>query len=238
MLDIQEDTTQSIAPSSAAVFRTVNGNVVIDGNRYDFAAVQDVTDMRTTKERVLNPRINIKTDSRYIDRNNQPDRFIQFIGKDEAGKRVRKLGFVLGFYSGFGICRPEERAKNTKSFSLANWCKTYPNAFSRDRGECYLAAGTVLKAQGYRQYFDPQRYPNATSVYWHDQDGATMVYIDYHKSVDGDIIQLPNELVGQNVKIYEKLSGVELLSGPKLAKEGLRVKVTGNYGFLVLRITK
>jgi hypothetical protein len=88
----------------------------------------------------------------------------------------------------------------------------------------------------YRQYFDPSAFPRATAVYWHRQGDSTVVYADYHRAVDRDILRFPDYLVGKNITVIEKTPSVECPSGVRVPSQGLVVSVTGEGGFFVLKL--
>jgi len=194
---------------------------VPDTRAYDFAAVQDMTAIRRQKSGA--PRFQIRVNGGFVDPGNQPDRFIEFLGKSVQGKRVRKIGKVLGLDPEYGLCRPEERAKNNHSFILAAWHKNYPSVLNRpDR--TFIKKGTEFLCVGYRCYFNPEQIGEATALYVIPHKDHKKIYADFHRSVRD--YPLPFE-PGAKVRILESSPGVTL--------KGNRLSVNGNYGYIVIR---
>ena len=194
-----------------------------DSRRYDFAAVQDLTVMRKTQGPAAT-RFQIKVNGGYVDPNDQPDRWIEFVGKIENGKRVRKIGNVLGLDTEHGIYRKSERARNNKSsFILPYWHKTYPTQFSK--GKSVVKAGTVLESVGYRCYFNPEKIGDATVLFTIPVKDGKKIYADFHKSVKDYL--LPFAANAQTV-IMESSPGVSLT--------GNKVSVSGSYGYIVVKV--
>ncbi|NLF93636.1 MAG: hypothetical protein GX564_07080 [Oligosphaeraceae bacterium] len=218
-----ETTPQSYAPGSAIYYRK-DGKYLTDTRRYDFAAVQDMTPLRLLADRAEMPRFEIRVASPYVDPLNQPDRFIEFIGKNEGQKRVRKVGSVLGMDPETGICRPYERQLNRNSVILSNVHKTYPTHLGRG-GKTLLTAGTVLHAVGYRGYFNPETIGAATALYTVPFPDHIRVYADFHQKVQDYELPLP---LG-TVTVVEKSDGLILA--------GKRVSLSGDYGYIVVKVT-
>ena len=166
-------------------------------------------------------RFEIKVNGGYVDPQNQPDRFIEFIGKNVKGKRLRLIGNVLGIDPEYGIAQKHERAKNTNSFTLATWRKTYITQYGQNGS--IIKGGTVLKSVGYRCYFNPENIGEASSLYTIPHPDGEKIYVDFHKAVKD--YQLPFAADAE-VKILERSPGVEL--------NGNRISVSGNYGFAVI----
>lgn len=195
---------------------------VADTRLYDFANVQNFTQVRQCPA-VQASRFEIKVNGGYIDPQNQPDRFIDFIGTNVKGKPQRMVGNVLGIDPEYGIARSSERAKNTNSFTLASWHKTYITQFGQQGA--MLPAGTVLKSVGYRCYFNPQNIGEATSLYSIIHPDGEKIYADFHKQVKDYLLPFPEDA---EVKILEKSPGTEIT--------GNRITVSGNYGFAVISV--
>jgi hypothetical protein len=63
-----------------------------------------------------------------------------------------------------------------------------------------------------------------------------MLYIDYHKAVQKDIIKLPAYLIGKKITIVEKTPSLNLLTDKTVPAEGLAISVNEQYGYAVLRL--
>ena len=206
----------------AQAFYCPQKKYMTDSRRYDFAAVQDLTEIRKTRGPAAT-RFQIKVNGGYVDPNDQPDRWIEFVGKNENGKRVRKIGNVLGLDTEYGIFRKSERAKNLSSFIIPNWHKTYPTQYAR--GTQIVKAGTVFEAVGYRCYFNPEKIGDATVLFTIPVKDGKKVYADFHKSVKD--YSLPFAADAKTV-IMESSSGVSL--------KGNKVSVSGSYGYIVVKV--
>ena len=157
---------------------------------------------------------------------------ISFTGFSPWGP-ARKIGYVIGYSLIEGITHPEMRSKNCETplyLYVSN--KTYPHAI--DGGT--LEAGKEFHCLACRQYFDPTAYKNATCVYWHKEGDSYLLYIDYHKSVENDIIKLPDFFWGKKISIVEKTPSVKLMSEETVLAAGIVMSIKGNYGYIVLRI--
>jgi len=172
--------------------------------------------------------------SRYkniSDPNNYPDRIVELGGY--AKNSAPALGFAMGYSLIEGDTMPAIRAKNCKTaLSISRSYKCYPNAIERK----VVKVGDKINTLCYRQYFDPTKNPNATSVYGHYQGDTYVLYADYHKNVDGEVIKLPAALTGKSISIVEKTPSVTLTSGDKVPESGVILNVKDNYGYAVLKI--
>ncbi|HNS32220.1 MAG TPA: hypothetical protein PKN36_04510 [bacterium] len=203
---------------------------------YDFSRVQDFAGVQDSSRR-LSSSLNFSVEDKNIaDPQNPPDRFIQFLGKKEGEKTAREVGFALGYSLTHGMSVPSERVKNTSRFlQIPYTCKTYPATADSKMGN--VSKGTDFYFVGYRQYFNPRLSGNATCFYWHKQENDTIVYADYHKSVQRDIIKLPAELAGKKFEVIEKTPSLILHAENTVPENGgLEVSVTDNYGYLVFRV--
>lgn len=201
-----------------------------DGANYDFQAIQDYD---------APPKSALKftaADKNIADAENLPDRFIQFLGRKEGDKTVREVGYALGYSLIHGITRPKERAKNTDSaLMLYTSSKSYPSAVNTKMGPI-IPAGTLFECVAYRQYFCPAEQKAATCFYWHEENGDTVVYADYHRKVERDSLKLPIKLAGKTVTVVEKTPSLTLRGGKKVTGGGITVSVDGNYGYVVLKV--
>ena len=200
------------------------------GVRYDFKSVQDVS--ANPKEALV-----FGSNQKNIeDVKNLPDRFIQFLVKTENGKPVRKIGFAIGYSLIEGLSRPELRAKTvSEPLMIYTSSKTYPCAIDQRIG--IVQAGAEFHCLVYRQYFNPSAHKNATNVYWHKEGDAYLLYADYHKAVDDDVIILPDYLSGKKITVVEKTPSLKLLTEDKIPANGLRLSVGKEaYGYIVLKL--
>ncbi len=170
---------------------------------------------------------------------NLPDRFIHLRGHQESGNTVYDLGFALGYSQVQGMTVPGQRAANTnEAVVLASSAKIYPRALDAKMNGGLIAVGTTFDCTAYRQYFSPAAHPNATCCYWHPEGAETVLYLDYHKSVDHDVILLPATFTGKTVRVVEKTASLTVNSGSTVPETGLQISVTGGYGSLVLAIAE
>ncbi len=208
----------------SAVFLFNGKNYQADSRPYDFEGIQDMTFKRQGKT-ATNPRFEIPVKGNFVDPADLPDRWIEFLGKIENGKRVRKIGNVLGFDPAYGALRHAERAKNRLAFIIPAWGKTYPSHFSP--GKKIVPKGTVFEMVGYRCYFNPEKIGEASVLFAIPHKNSTKVYADFHKSVKDYVLPF-----AENAKtaIIEKSPGVTL--------KGNKVSVSGNYGRIVVEVSK
>ena len=201
-----------------------------DDNTYNFRELQDYTSRPPSPFRFTAANKNIE------DPQNLPERFIQFLGRKHDGKTVSSVGYALGYSLIHGLTRPEQRAKNASSaIMLYTSSKSYPIAINSKMGPI-IPAGTSFHCIAYRQYFCPAMHQHATCFYWHEEAGDTIVYADYHKPVDRDVLKLPAELTGKSITVAEKTPSLTLHTSTTVPAEGLVVSVAGDYGYGVFRI--
>ena len=208
----------------AQVFHHNGKKYQTDTRSYDFEGVQDMT-FKLKGKANGNPRFEIAVKGGLVDPADLPDRWIEFLGKTENGKRVRKIGNVLGVDPAFGVLKHAERAKNRLAFIIPSWNKTYPTHFSA--GKKIIKKGTVLEMVGYRCYFNPEKIGDATVLFVIPHKNSFKVYADFHKSVKD--YQLPFA-ADAKVTILEKSAGVAL--------KGNKMSVSGNYGRIVVEVAK
>ncbi len=203
---------------------------VQDGINYDFAGIQDFS-TRPPSPIVLTPDKNNVTDP-----GNLPERFIQFLGRKNGDTITREVGYALGYSLLHGITVPSIRAANTSNaITVYTTRKSYPNAINLKMGPI-IPAGTQFYCVAYRQYFNPAQAGNATCLYWNRQEEDTVVYVDYHKSVENDKIRLPEELAGRKFEVVEKSGSVVLNTQGTVPAEGISVTVSDGYGYIVLKV--
>jgi hypothetical protein len=202
---------------------------VLEGKNFDFQKIQDYNEKPPAA-------INFSADGTYVeDSKNLPERFIQFLYRKENDRNVREVGFALGYSLIQGITRPQVRAGNVKNAAmLYTSLKSYPYAMDSKMG--MIPAGMEFHCVGYRDYFSPQAYPNATGVYWHTEGDDIILYVDYHKNVDGDTIKLPPDFTGKKISIIEKTPSVTLHTADAIPATGIVLSVGNNYGYIVLKL--
>lgn len=199
-----------------------------EGTKYDFNSIQDFT------VPIKNSLI-FSAANNNIDPADPPDRFIQLMGNNENGKKVRKIGFALGIANDTGLGQAKERVKSADEMLWLNKTfKTYPKVLDAKAG--VFKAGADLHSRGYRQYFNPEAFRKPTCVYWHRRGETVWLYADYHQPVVKDIIKLPDYLIGKTISVAEQSPSVTLLTKDQVTKNGIEVSVDGTQGYLVLKL--
>jgi len=201
-----------------------------DDITYDFRSLQDYSFRLPSPLRFIPGSKNVE------DAGNLPDRFIQFLGRKEDGKTVREVGYALGYSLIHGLTQPAQRARHANSaIMLYTSSKSYPVAIDSKMGPV-IPAGTHFNCIAYRQYFCPAAQQHATCFYLHQESGDTVVYADYHKSVERDVLRLPAELTGKSITVIEKTPSVTLHSTGTVPPGGAVVSVAGDYGYIVFKV--
>jgi len=201
-----------------------------NGVNYNFRNIHDYS------SRLPVPLAFSERDKNISDLENLPERFIQFLGNKDGDKTVREVGYALGYSLIHGITVPSVRAKNTgNSITLYTSNKSYPNAVNSKMGPM-IPEGTEFYCIAYRHYFDPREAGNATCLYWQKHENDTVVYADYHKSVDKDILRLPSEFTGKKVEVVEKTESAVLHTKGTVPAKGLEVSIRDGYGYMVLKL--
>lgn len=201
-----------------------------DGTLWDFRAGADY------RAAPQSPLIFAADKGNIQDPANLPDRFIQLLGHEENGRVVHDVGFALGYSLAHGITVPERRAANAgRALMLYTSAKSYPTAVDGKMGNP-IAAGTEFSCVAYRQYFWPGAQPGATCFYWHEEEGEVFVYADFHRAVEREILALPQEWAGRKLSVVEQTPSVSLHAGDTMPQQGVAITVTGDYGYVVLRV--
>ncbi|MEN6644620.1 MAG: hypothetical protein ABFE08_19460 [Armatimonadia bacterium] len=170
------------------------------------------------------------------DPGNLPDRFVQLLGHREGEQTVHDVGYALGYSLVQGMTVPAQRAANAgKALMLYTSAKSYPTAVDAKMGQT-IKAGTSFECVGYRQYFWPGAYPQTTCCYWHQEGNETLLYVDYHRAVERDVLRLPGEFTGRKLRVVEKTPSVTVHTGDVVPAEGLVLSVAGSYGSVVVGI--
>ena len=201
----------------------------LEGRAFDFRGIEKLDE---------NPPVAIEfpADGPSVeDPMNLPERFVQFLGAEENGQTRRDVGFALGYSLIQGITRPEVRATQAQSAGIIHTSlKSYPIAIDSKMG--LITAGMEFYCVGYRNYFSPQRYPDATSVYWHPEGKDIILYADYHQKLAHTVIKLPPEFSGLKISVVEKTPSVTLLTDQTVPSTGIELSTSQNYGYVVLRL--
>jgi hypothetical protein len=163
-----------------------------------------------------------------LDPEDVPDRFIRVVGDDKP-----ELGIALGYSLINGCTAKKYKGINRDPFYLFWYTKKmYPFA-------CILKEtrpGQVVESIVYKQYFNPQLEPDATSFYWHREGKSWLVYLDFHKDLKNKLIRLPEHLTGKKITVVEKTPSLTLHTGKTVPGEGIRLDVSGKHGYLVLKL--
>lgn len=200
-----------------------------DGTKYDFRSVQDFS---TAPQSPLKFTGDDSPASRAL-----PERFVQFLGDPGSAKNENRLGFALGYSLTNGLTALQNPSWRRKSAGFIHTTsKTYPFALD-ESVQNPVAVGTVFECVAYRQYFNPAVQSNATCAFWHRENDKTIVYVDYHKPVDGDVVHLPQALVGRPFRIIEKIGSLGVESTGSIPREGLKIRSEGAHGSLVLEVS-
>ncbi len=157
-----------------------------------------------------------------------PDRFIRIVGNER-----REYGIALGCSLFAGATAKENKAVDRpNSYFFWNTKKMYPLFATIVPAE----PGTTKEMILYRQYFDPNREPAATSLYYHKQKTSQVVYFDCHQPLQNKTISLPKEFSGKTISVIEKTPSVTLHTSETVSVDGVRLSVEGNYGYIVLKL--
>lgn len=187
----------------------------------DFAAIAPLpaampANLHLTREHCLDPA-------------DPPDRFVRI-----AGDTARRVGIALG-YSLFDGCTAKARlgAERNVVYHLYSSHKMYPYCLTLTDP----APGTERRVLAFRQYFDPQREPDATLFIHHRQADSDVVYIDVHKTLNKKTVTLPRHLAGRPIAILEKTPSLTLHGQDVVPPDAaLSLSVTEGYGYVVLKI--
>lgn len=193
---------------------------------YNFDRVQDFS-VRPERPLVFGPaEANVETLDRL------PHRFIQLLERNQT-----QVGYVVGYSLLEGITVPGVRARQCATpLIIHTSAKTYPAAIDKKAGR--MVAGTVMECLAYRQYFDPSAISSqATACYWHRQGEIFVVHVDYHRPVEGDVLKLPDFMVGKKITAIEVSPGASIGSGETVPESGVVVSATTPRGSLIFALT-
>ena len=198
-----------------------------DGIDYDFRSIQTFE----------NPKSGLRfTGHDTVENRTLPERFVQFLGDAGTAKNQNRFGLAFGYSLTSGLTAVDNPSwqRNSAGF-IHTTAKSYPFALD-DTIQNPVTPGTTFECLAYRQYFNPALQANATCVFWHRENEQTVVYIDYHKAVSGDIIRLPKTLAGRPFRILEKTASLTVDSGEKVPRDGLKITSTADHGSLVIAV--
>jgi len=192
---------------------------------WDFKAIADFTG---------NPSVSLNyTTSELVDVAKPPNRFIQFLG--DASKNM-DVAFSHGYNPVHSQSKDADRLNNVTTFwQIATSSKSYPRCY--DSKLAVEPIGTVFNAVAYRQYYDPNRTGNASSVHWIAIADYHLVFLDYHANVTRDKVVLPSHLVGKSITVVDKSTSLTLHISDYVPSDGLIVTVTGGYGYAVVKLS-
>lgn len=163
-----------------------------------------------------------------LDPEDPPDRFIRLVGNER-----REIGAALGYSLFEGVTAKSLKAKDRETvYHLWSTKKMYPYCIN----VTHCRKGDTREILAYRQYFDPQREPDATSFYFHKQKDSDVIYLDFHKSLTKKTIVLPDYMAGKKLSVLEKTPSVVLHTGQNVPRAGISLSVSGGYGYLVLKL--
>ena len=164
-----------------------------------------------------------------LDPGDLPDRFIRVAGDEQGYRYGIALGYSLFMGSSAKGYTPRERDivyhiyKSHKMYPIANTPKN-------------IKPGQVIETVAYRQYFDPQIEPDATSFYCHYQGTSLVVHLDFHKVVKNKTVKLPAAAAGKKITILEKTAALELHTKGVVPAEGIKLSNNAKHGYLVLKL--
>lgn len=177
------------------------------------------------------------TTSTWSSPTNPPDRMVQ-IRKDGTG--TKEYGFVIGYsrLSGSGQALDEWDGVSSSWVSSAR--KMYLRAMTRGASALGLGlydpipTGAIVEATAYRIPYNLANIQEATTAAVRMYDGGAEVIVDFHESVSGYAIQVPESLNGKTATIIDG-SGLTLDS-PTVSGGVVHVTVAGSYGEAVINI--
>lgn len=157
-----------------------------------------------------------------------PDRYIRVTGNDSY-----QYGIALG-YSLFMGCtaKGQDPGVRTRFYHLYRTHKMYPYAYSLRRNK----PGTTMEVVAYRQYFNPQIEPDATSFYCHRQGKSLIVYLDFHKILKDKTVKLPKAAAGKKITVLEKTPAMTLHTAKNVPASGITLSNGAKHGYIVLKL--
>ena len=153
--------------------------------------------------------------------------------------RVLQLTNTYGMAVGYlpvGSTATTNRRENASEKALQisnNDGKIYLSAI--DKGTAVVPAGTYYSTIGYRQVF--KRETDRTAAYAVRTQGADYFYMDWHDVTKTDRVPLPADFAGREFEVVESRN-TTLHTQTLTNSVVVAVAATGDYGFLVLKVSK
>lgn len=190
---------------------------------WDLAATEDISG--TIEQLTLSA-------DRWADPNNPPARMAQIV----ANGGTNEFGFILGYSPLRGIGMAENRKNLASGGFIFTTKKQYPYGVdSSSFSGGILPASTLLECVAYRSF-----YPctgNATVLTWYKDGTDYVVILDYHQNVTQLAVELPAFMIGMSLSVIEQNLNFTLHTGSFVSASGIRISVTGNYGYALLKIS-
>lgn len=163
-----------------------------------------------------------------ISQADMPDRYIRISGDEKF-----RYGIALGYSLFMGhTAKGKSPGERPSFYHLYRTHKMYPHSYTLYN----IKPGRTVETVAYRQYFDPQREPDATSFYWHHQGKSLIVYLDFHKVLKNKTVKLPEAATGKKITILEKTPALVLHTGDTVPAAGIKLDNTAKHGYLVLKL--
>lgn len=198
------------------VKRYIPGVVAKSG--FDFANIVDMT--------TYNSDITFLT-SDYINAAKPPNRLVDWL-YDVANNK--KVGFTFGYIVDKTDSKNSSRVANsTNAWRVRTTKKSYPTAMDN----ITLNPGDYRTVLGYRNYLSPIATEDATNFNVVQDKKDVYVYIDYHKSITAESLQL-TDFIGKSITIVDS-SNFTLLNDV-VDSEGVTFSITGGYGYAILKL--
>ena len=157
-----------------------------------------------------------------------PDRYIRISGNEKF-----RYGIALGYSLFMGhTAKGKFPGERPSLYHLYRTHKMYPHSYMLYN----VKPGRTVETVAYRQYFDPQREPDATNFYWHHQGKSLVVYLDFHKELKNKIVKLPEEAAGKKITVLEKTPALTLHTGDTVPATGIKLDNAAKHGYLVLKL--
>ena len=167
-------------------------------------------------------------DKEALDPNDLPDRFIRV-----SGPGPYHYGIALGYslFTGYTAKANTSKERSTV-YHIYRSHKMYPFGSKLKN----VQPGKKTLTVTYRQYFNPQLEPDATSFYCHYQENSLIVYLDFHKILKNKTIKLPGAATGRKITVLEKTKELTLHTNAVVPASGIRLSNNAKHGYLVLKL--
>jgi hypothetical protein len=188
-------------------------------NGYDFKSIVDLSTYSTDT---------VFGVSDYIDPSKPPNRQVDWL-KDGSGNS--KVGFTFGYIVDKSNSKNTDRLANTPNgWDMRGTKKSYPIAMSGKT----LNTGDYKTFLAYRNYLSPNTMSDATNINIVRDKKDAYIYIDYHQSVTGKNIKLPNE-IGKEVKVVDSENFI--LLNDVVDSDGVSFNISNGYGYAILKLS-